>query len=119
MDNNQENTEIVKSIELIEVELNSDNCQVSLNEQAQTVQIEEYTGIEDCIIIPEKINDKSVENIDTDAFGDCYNLEKIKLPIKLSEKIEKIPDFEIIETTEEYAIYNTTREYQCHKVHTG
>ena len=108
-----ENTEEIPEIKYIETELNAENCEYKLNSENSTIEIEEYKGDDDCVVIPEEIDGNKIENIDTSSFSDCYNLETIKIAKEIAEKIDEIPDFEINEELEEenYVVYTTTREY--------
>ena len=108
----EENTE--KHIETItEVELNNENCEISYDSTTDAISIEQCESTADSIIIPEEIDGKKVEKINVDEFSECYNLETIKIPKEISDKIEEIPNFKINETQEDenYVEYTTVREY--------
>ena len=94
-----------------QVELNKSNCQYSLHKNK--VNIEQYVGNEDLIIIPNQIDGNEIEKISADAFEDCYNLEIIKISKDIAENCEKINDFEVsgVQQDENYIEYITTREY--------
>ena len=119
---NNKDTNIVKlkgninnfeSIKYEEIELNQNNCQYVLNKEKNTIKITEYQGNEDCIIIPQEMDGYKIDGIDIESFSECYNLETIKIPIKIADQIEGISDFEIEESQkdDEYIVYKTTREY--------
>ena len=99
--------------ECVEVELNNENCEYSINEKTNMIQIDKYNIQGDCVIIPNEINGKKVESINVDEISNSTSLETIKIPKKIATKIEKIPNFEIDESLEDekYIIYTTTREY--------
>ena len=105
---NEENTE-----NYVEIELNNENCEYSIDNENDTVKIDEYYGFEDCIIIPDEIDGKKIEEINTEEFSNSTNLETIKVSKEIAAKIEEIPNFEVNESLEEenYIVYTTTREY--------
>ena len=96
-----------------EIELNSENCEYSVDETKETIHIDEYNVNVDCIVIPSEIDGKKVEDVNTEDFSNCYNLETIKISKEISNQIKEIPDFEINKELEEenYVVYTTTREY--------
>lgn len=110
---NKENFKSINQIEYREINLDSDNCTYLINEGNKTVDIQEYKGIEDCIVVPEEINGYKVENINVNSFSDCYNLETIKIPKNIAVNIDSISYFEIDKNIkdENYVVYTTTREY--------
>ena len=111
--NTEATSEDVQELAYVEAELNTENCDYVANEEAETINIEEYKGNVDCVIIPEEIDGKKVESVDALSFSECYNLETIKVAKEIADTIGDIPDFEIDENLEEenYIVYKTTREY--------
>ena len=97
----------------VEVELNNENCEYSVNNKTNMIQIDKYNIQGDCVVIPNEINGKKVESINVDEISNNTSLETIKVPKKLANQIEKIPNFEVNESIkdENYIVYTTTREY--------
>ena len=73
----------------------------------------EYCGNEATVIVPEKINNYIIKEIDSRAFLNCENLEIIKIPVNIAEYIKEINGFEKNNdlSDENYVIYSTIREY--------
>ena len=91
----QKRFESFGTLEYREIKLDNDNCEYIVDESTNMIQIEEYDGNEDCIVIPEKIDGYIVNDINTESFSDCYNLEVIKIPTSiLKGKTLEISDFE-------------------------
>lgn len=96
-----------------QIELNNENSEFTVDKATSKIILENYEGIEDCIIIPKEINGKEISKIKEDAFEDCYNLEVIKVPKEIENACSIINDFEINYNAEDdnYIEYVTTREY--------
>ena len=99
--------------EFVEVKLNNENCKYSIDENKDTVQIEAYNVSSECVVIPNEIDGKKVESFNVEKLSNNTNLEIIKVPKEIADKVDNIPNFEINESLEEenYIVYTTTREY--------
>ncbi len=97
-----------ESIVYREETLSKLNCKIS-----EKNEITEYSGVSDCIIIPNKIDDIEVTNVSKDAFKNCYNLEYIKIAKDSSQNIESIDNFTVDKdlSTDEYVTYKSTKKY--------
>ena len=106
-------SELITKKELKTVEINSELCEYEKSKNSDNIIIKEYKGNEESIIIPTEINGKKLDNIHKDAFKYCLNLETIKVPIELKEKVKDIKYFEENEENEneEYIELITTRKY--------
>ena len=104
---------IEEKIEVKQIVLDKEKCKYSFNQETSKIKLEEYSGDEDCIIIPKELNGYKIESINSEAFLNCYNLEKIKIEKELASEIVSIENFEISKETEEneYVEYVTTKEY--------
>ena len=110
----EKSEEIEKNTEnYVENELNNENCEYSINSENDMLKIDKYYGLGDCIVIPNEIDGKKIEEVNTEDFSNSTNLETIKVSKEVATKIEEIPNFEINENLEEenYIVYTTTREY--------
>ena len=99
--------------EFVEVKLNNENCEYSIDEKKNTIQIETYNVSGECVVIPNEIDGKKVESFNLERLSNNTSLETIKVSKELATQIENIPNFEINESLEEenYIVYTTTREY--------
>ena len=96
-----------------EIKLNNPKCEYSINEETKTIQIQEYQGNEENIVIPSEIDGYAVESVSAESFSSCYNLETIKIPESIAKEINEIPDFEKNNDVDQdgYVTFTTTREY--------
>lgn len=103
----------ISKIAYKETTLNNSNCEFTINEENQKIEISNYNGDEDCVIIPEVIDEHPIEKIDENMFSNCKNLEEIKVPVSLADKVQKIQNFEVNDelSDEEYIVYSNTAEY--------
>lgn len=87
-------------------------CEYSTNGNG-TISIQAYFGTEESLVIPEKINNYEIQDINADAFKSSEELEMIKIPVKIGKNIKEIQDFQKSEklTDEEYIVYITTKTY--------
>ena len=109
---NKHDEKIIVEYDVAQVELNSNNCEYIVNE-TEEIEIEEYIGNEDIIMVPAEINGQKIDKIDKNAFENCENLERIQIARELVDERIEIKYFEINKETEneEYVEYVTTKEY--------
>lgn len=102
--------ELKKKIDLNKLEIIKNYI---INDETKTIEINEYIGEEDVITISDIINGYKIVKIDENAFKNCENLEKIRIPKSLQNLNIKIKYFEInpLADDEEYIEYITTKEY--------
>ena len=99
----------IKNAEIVSL----DNCDYKYSEDSGNLILRDYTGYADSVIIPESLNGKIVESIESNMFEYDNNLELIRVPKKISEYIDKIDNFQINEelSDEEYIVYVTNKTY--------
>ena len=99
----------IKNAEIVSL----DNCDYKYSEDSGNLILRDYTGYADSVIIPESLNGKIVESIESNMFEYDNNLELIRIKKKISEYIDKIDNFQINEelSDEEYIVYVTNKTY--------
>jgi len=95
----------------LKVELNQENCEYF--EAESKITLEEYEGTADVLVIPNQINGIEINEINPNAFENCYDLEIIKIDKDIANENIEIKDFVKYENSQddEYIEYVTTREY--------
>lgn len=92
--------------------VNAENSQYDTIDE-KSIILMEYCGDESYVVIPDKINNYEIKEIDARAFENCESLEMIKIPINIAENVKQINGFEKSEISlnDNYIIYTTTKEY--------
>ena len=110
--NNYAIQRLMTSNDLNEEILNFDNCDYDFNDNGNLI-LREYLGDADIVIIPEKINEYKVDDIDSKIFINANELEIVKIPISFGENINEILNFKKSEEIHQndFFIYTTTKEY--------
>ena len=88
------------------------NCDYKYSNSGNLI-LRDYIGYADSVRIPEIINGKLVEGIESDMFSHDENLETIRVPKKIARNIDEIEKFQINEelSNEEFVVYLTTKTY--------
>lgn len=102
----------VKLKNISKVILNENNCKTSTNKDNK-VSITKYNGNASTLVIEKNIGTKEIENINTHAFAECTNLDKILINKEITSEKILIEDFKANEqpNNEDYIEYITTKEY--------
>ena len=108
-------SEIEKSLasENIKEEIiNENNSQYDSIENGEVILLE-YCGDEESTVVPNELDGRKIGKIDSRAFINKNNLEKIKIPVEIAGNIEQLEEFKISESLsdKEYVVYITTKEY--------